>query len=160
MINIKGFFIISFLTVLMVFSSPSFAVNWSNKDQSTIVLSRCEAVYAYLANLSMMGDNESAAKIYLSHSVTLATGNMFLNRESGADVIKAERLRLMKKSKEGMRKEHDENADLLRQRADDCRSVTPQVVNRFGKAPEMWGKNFIEVRDEVLKITAPSIGIF
>ena len=135
----------------VVFSSPAFAVNWSDKDQSTIALSRCEAVYAYLANLSMMGGNESAAKMYLSHSVTLATGNMFLNRESGEDVIKAERLRLMTESKRGMRKEHDENAELLRQRADDCRSVTPRVINRFGNAPKMWGKNFIEVRDELLK---------
>lgn len=130
---------------LILGPSTAWGINWDDREAATRTLARCAAANAYLIHWSMALNNEGGMRLYAAQYGLFFVGNTFLNQEDGA--VSGARKEAIAAASRGMREEHDVDVGLAMRRAAECRTQASQVVRRFGNAPPLFGKQYLELAE-------------
>jgi len=131
--NILKIFIFS-----LIFSSNSFSQTISNESR---ILSSCEGIYLYAAQLSQMQNNEGLSKNILMRASRVTTAMLFLNESGGR--VKGEVLEQLKGVRRAEKPLLDADPNSVFIKAGDCDKTTLSIITKARNMQKIWdGKNF------------------
>ena len=126
--------------------------------KESMLMARCEFVYAYTAQLMQLKNNIGAAQNIARRSAFITTANMMLNEEQG--VIAGWKIERFNSVRAPLKQKLDSGEVKAINLATECDKSAIPVANSVRlKGKKLWGKDFDEIHDAMTTKFKQSIGL-
>ncbi len=150
------FFTILVGAITMIYPRGSLAATPLHKD--SMLLARCEFIYAYNAQLMQLKNNIGAAQNIVRRASLVSTANMMLNEEGG--VIAGWKIEKFNSVRAPLKRQLDSKEVSAIDAATDCdRTAIPIASATRNNSTTLWGKSFDELQDMFSSKFKNSIGL-
>lgn len=134
------------IVILMGLTLTSQSIYSAPLHKDSLLLARCEFVYAYAGQTMQLRNNIGAATNILRRSAFLSVANMMLNEEGG--VISGWKIEEWKSLRPALKRDLDTGAlDFLKESAVCDKKALPIASAVRDGRPSLWGKGFDELHD-------------